>query len=316
MLLYQETIISVLNKLLNQTPKIRKGTDAVYHCPSCKHYKRKLEINLHTGKYNCWVCGFSGTSFKTLFKKLNAPSEYYTSIGLSQKSTFKKSITEFSISFEDEPEELKLVKLPKEFKPISEPTNELEYKHAVKYLKSRNITKNDIIRYNIGYCTEGELKNRIVIPSYDSNGTLNFYTARSFFETKGLKYVSCSASKNIIGFELFTTFEQPITLVEGPFDAINLKNNCIPLFVKTMSRQLKLKLLENDVPMVHILLDNDALKDSVKICDFLIKNSIPAKLVMLDGKDPSVIGFEKTWQLINSCDTMDFEKLFKLKINI
>ena len=83
-----------------------------------------------------------------------------------------------------------------------------------------------------------------------------------------------------------------------------------------MSRQLKLKLLENDVPIVHILLDNDALKDSVKICDFLIKNSIPTKLVMLDGKDPSVIGFEKTWQLINSCDTMDFEKLFKLRINI
>ena len=186
MLLYQEAIISVLNKLLHQVPKIRKGTDAVYHCPSCKHYKRKLEINLHTGKYNCWVCGFSGTSFKSLFKKLNAPAEYYTSIGLSQKSFSKKPNTEFSISFEDKPEELKLVKLPKEYKPISEPVNELEYKHALKYLKSRNITKNDIIRYNIGYCTEGDLKNRVVIPSYDSNGTLNFYTARSFFETKGL----------------------------------------------------------------------------------------------------------------------------------
>ncbi len=271
MLLYQETIISVLNKLLNQTPKIRKGTDAVYHCPSCKHYKRKLEINLHTGKYNCWVCGFSGTSFKTLFKKLNAPSEYYTCIGLSQKSFSKKPITDFVISFEDEPEEQKIVRLPKEFKPISEPVNELEYKHAVKYLKSRNITKNDIVRYNIGYCTEGDLKNRVVIPSYDCNGTLNFYTARSFFETKGLKYVSCSASKNIIGFELFINFEQPITLVEGPFDAIAVKNNCIPLFGKTMSKQLKLKLLENDVPMVHILLDNDAIKDSIKICEFLIK---------------------------------------------
>ena len=103
---------------------------------------------------------------------------------------------------------------------------------------------------------------------------MNFYAARSFFETKGLKYVSCSASKNIIGFELFINFEQPITLVEGPFDAIAVKNNCIPLFGKTLSKQLKLKLLEHDVPMVHILLDNDAIKDSIKICEFLIKNSI------------------------------------------
>ncbi len=81
-------------------------------------------------------------------------------------------------------------------------------------------------------------------------------------------------------------------------------------------QKLKLKLLEHDVPMVHILLDNDAIKDSIKICEFLIKNSIPAKLIILDGKDPSVIGFEKTWQLIDSCDTMDFEKLFKLKLRI
>ena len=316
-MLYQETIISTLNKLLNQTPKIRKGTDAVYYCPSCKHYKRKLEINLHTGKYNCWVCGFSGTSFKTLFKKLNAPSEYYTSIGLSQKQYTKKINTDFSISFENESlEEKKPVKLPKEFKSFTEPSNELEYKHAIKYLKSRNITKNDIIKYNIGYCTEGEFKNRIVIPSYDSNGILNFYTARSFFETKGLKYVSCSSSKNIIGFELFINFEQPITLVEGPFDAISVKNNCIPLFGKTLSKRLKLKLLEYDVPMVHILLDNDALKDSIKICEFLIKNSIPTKLIILDGKDPNIIGFEKTWQIIESSDTIDFEKLFKLKLKI
>ena len=69
-------------------------------------------------------------------------------------------------------------------------------------------------------------------------------------------------------------------------------------------------------PRVNVLLDNDALEDSIKICEFLTKHDIPVKLVQLDGKDPNVIGFEKTWQMIDATDTVDFERLFKLKITI
>lgn len=314
MLLYQENIISNLNKLLNQTPKIRKGTDAVYFCPICKHYKRKLEVNILTGKYHCWVCGFGGLNFKTLFKKLGAPASYYTF--LNENKNFKQN-KEFEISF-DEPEEQchQILQLPKEFKPMWEPSSELEYRHALVYLKNRGINKEDILRYCIGYATEGDLKNRIIIPSYDESGMLNFYTARSFYDTKGLKYVSCPFSKNIIGFELLVNFEEPITLVEGPFDAISLRTNTIPLFGKTLSNKLKMKLLEYDVPMVNVLLDNDAITDSIKICEFLIKNNIKTRLVVLNDKDPSVLGFEKTWDLIDSCDTIDFEKLFKLKVTV
>jgi hypothetical protein len=48
----------------------------------------------------------------------------------------------------------------------------------------------------------------------------------------------------------------------------------------------------------------------------LIKNNIKTKLIVLKDKDPSVMGFEKTWELIDSCDTIDFEKLFKLKVTV
>jgi DNA primase len=313
MSLYQENILSNLNKLLNQTPRIRKGTDAVYFCPKCKHYKRKLEVNIVTGKYHCWVCGFGGLNFKTLFKKLGAPTSYYEF--LSETKTFKQN-KEFQISFDEVVEQRPILQLPKEYKPMWEPSSELEYRHALVYLKNRGITKEDILRYCIGYATDGDLKNRIIVPSYDEQGFLNFYTARSFYDTKGLKYVSCPFSKNIIGFELLVNFEEPITLVEGPFDAISVKTNTIPLFGKTLSNKLKLKLLEYDVPMVNVMLDNDAIADSIKICEFLIKNGIKTKLITLKDKDPNVMGFEKTWELIDSCGTIDFEKLFKLKVLI
>lgn len=313
MSLYQENILSNLNKLLNQTPRIRKGTDAVYFCPKCKHYKRKLEVNIVTGKYHCWVCGFGGLNFKTLFKKLGAPTSYYEF--LNETKTFKQN-KEFQISFDEVEEQKPLLQLPKEYKPMWEPSSELGYRHALVYLKNRGITKEDILRYCIGYATEGDLKNRIIVPSYDEYGFLNFYTARSFYDTKGLKYVSCPFSKNIVGFELLVNFEEPITLVEGPFDAISVKTNTIPLFGKTLSNKLKLKLLEYDVPMVNVMLDNDAIADSIKICEFLVKNGIKTKLVTLKDKDPNVMGFEKTWELIDSCDTIDFERLFKLKVLI
>jgi hypothetical protein len=53
-------------------------------------------------------------------------------------------------------------------------------RHALAYLKKRNVTKQDILKYNIGYCDSGQYNNMIIIPSYDSTGRLNYFTARSF----------------------------------------------------------------------------------------------------------------------------------------
>ncbi len=57
------------------------------------------------------------------------------------------------------------VELPSEFKSLIEPNNSIEYKHAISYLKRRNITLDDIMKYNIGYCESGVYSNCIVIPS-------------------------------------------------------------------------------------------------------------------------------------------------------
>ena len=73
-------------------------------------------------------------------------------------------------------------------------------------------------------------------------------------------------------------------------------------------------MIGNKVKEVNIVLDNDALHDSIRICEFLIKNGIQSKLVKLDGKDPSELGFEKTWEMIESTPFVDFEALFKLKL--
>jgi hypothetical protein len=72
--------------------------------------------------------------------------------------------------------------------------------------------------------------------------------------------------------------------------------------------------MEYRPPYVNVLLDNDALGSSLKICEFLISNDIEARLILLDGKDPNEIGHIKTWQTISSSVIMDESLLYRYKL--
>lgn len=306
-MLLKESIIIELDKLLGQTGFIRKSCDVQYFCPKCKHYKRKLEINLSNGKYNCWVCGFRGSNFLSLLRNLNAEKRYYT---------FFESISKIKLSILEPIKTENTPVLPEEYKTFDEVnSSDFHYKNAMNYLLHRNISNLDILRYNIGYCPTGEYAGRIIIPSYDINGILNFFSGRSYYDSI-YKYRLCNTSKNIIGFESLINFNEPITLVEGQFDAIAVRRNCIPLFGKTMSKMLKYKILESNVPRVNVLLDNDADKEALCICQFLLKNNIPTYFVKLQGKDPSVLGFKETWNFIKSAKKLEFENFIKTKLEI
>jgi len=296
------SVIETLSKLFKDKPIIQKGgEEMLVFCPSCKHHKRKLNINTQTGYYQCWVCGFSGKSFRSLLKKLKASKEFYEKLC---NDKYKTKIIK---------DETKVLSLPEEFKPLYEQSKDIVYKHALSYCYKRNISVHEMVRYNIGYCSSGTFKNRVIIPSYNINGDLNFYCGRDIFESK-LKYRLCDGSKDMIGFELFTDFNHELTLVEGVFDAMSVKYNVIPLFGKTLSKKLKLKLINQKPPRVNVLLDNDALESSLKICDFLVQNNIDTYLVLLNGKDPNELGHNITWKSIRDGVRIDNSVLYKYKL--
>jgi hypothetical protein len=50
----QLTKLQVLNKYLGQhSPK--SSTNIAFHCPFCRHPKKKLEIDVQSGLWNCWI---------------------------------------------------------------------------------------------------------------------------------------------------------------------------------------------------------------------------------------------------------------------
>ena len=187
-------------------------------------------------------------------------------------------------------------------------------KHSLNYLKKRGIGFGDIIRYNIGYCGDGVYGNRIIIPSYNENGELNYFVGRDIYKG-GMKYKNPPVSKDVIGFDLFVNWDEPIVLCEGVFDAIAIRRNAIPLFGKTIPKSLKMKIYEKKVKEIYILLDNDAIKDSIKITDDLMRNGINVYFVKLSEQDPSDMGFKKVINLIKNTKQTSFSDLMRMRLN-
>jgi DNA primase len=208
--------------------------------------------------------------------------------------------------------------LPKEFISMTENDKSLEYRRATVYLKNRGINESDVRKYNIGYCKEGRYRNRVIVPSYDKNGQVNYFIARSFEKEPYQKYDAPSVNKTeIIGLEYHINWTVPVILCEGIFDAIAIKRNVVPLFGKSITKALMLKLVESQVKTVYLALDKDALKEALTYSEQLINLGKEVYLIELDGKDPSDLGFTSMTELLQKAKPLTFGELMlrRMKMN-
>ena len=299
-------LVNLLNRVLNNNGvKLKKQDEYMYWSPFITHHKRKLQINTQTGKWHCWVSNVGGRNFFQLFKKVSATKEQFDElVELVGENKFYKV---------KEEDKKNIVKLPDDFKPLWNGNDGIVKRHALTYLYKRGITDEDIIKYNIGYCDSGLYSNRIIVPSYDSNGRLNFFVGRDFYSSK-MKYKNSPTSKDIIGFDIFINWDEPIILCEGVFDAMAFKRNAIPLFGKTVPKSLQKKIIEFGVKTLYLALDNDAMSDTIKITDMFLSEGIDVKIMVLKDKDPSELGFEKVLKSIQTTSTTKFSDLMKYKL--
>ena len=304
-----ELLVNLVNTVLGTGKRTARGNQS-YHCPFCNHHKPKLEVNFTENKkgynpWHCWVCGKKGKTIKGLFKSLKVSSEKF--IELSKLVKTGSEVEEVIVQTH--------VELPKEFKPIIGDLD-LTSKKAYNYLRKRNITKDDILKYNLGYCDFGRYANMIIIPSYDKDGTLNYFTARSFEKDPFIKYRNPDCSRDIIPFELFISWSKPIVLCEGVFDAMAIKINAIPLLGKVPSTNLLKKIVQSTVEKIYIALDTDAMKQALKHCEYLLNQGKEVYLVELEGKDPSDLGFSYFTKLIQNTFPLDEYSLMEKKLSL
>jgi DNA primase len=214
-----------------------------------------------------------------------------------------------------------ILTLPKEFISLFNITSldkvtALEAKRALRFLKKRGITQEDIIKYNIGFCNNGPYKDRVIIPSYDETTSLNYFIARAFIDGP-TKYKNPPVdAKSAIGWELYINWDAPIILVEGIFDALTVKRNVIPLFGKLIHEKLMKKLVRSSVNRIYIALDPDAIKNALKHAEMLMSYGKEVFLVELDGKDANEIGFERFLNTIEQSQPLNFQSLLAKKLQL
>jgi len=302
-------VVSTLSRVLGSHLNL-KGNELAFYCPFCNHHKQKLQVNTETQKWHCWTCNSGGKKLTSLLRKLDVDRQTI--------SIIREIYGDSNYNPQNEDADTKIyISLPKEFISLSEVPNGFnpEYKHAIHYLTQRGITEKDIIKYNIGYCKDGLYARRVIIPSYTSDGQLNYFVSRSYYQDEKMKYKNPPISKNIICLESQVNWKEPIILCEGVFDAIAIKRNAIPLLGKFPSKQLVEKIFMSGVSDIVISLDNDAINEALKAAEYFRKNGINVKMMYLRDKDAADMGYEKFYEELEKSKEFSQEELLLNKIS-
>ena len=171
-------LLTLIESILNKG-KIQNKGNVAFHCPFCFHHKKKLEVNLISQHWHCWICNAKGRKLITLFKKLNV--ERY------KINKLFELINETDYQVNKKISDNRTLIYPVDAKPLWKINNTPDYRNAIYYLKNRNIGIYDILKYQISYCESGEYSGKIIIPSFDSTGELNYFVARAFYQDDVIK---------------------------------------------------------------------------------------------------------------------------------
>ena len=230
-----------------------------FNCPVCDDEKNKhnLEVNYIDNVYKCWSCGDSeGTHgpLGRIFDKYGNKTQKKLYQVFKPETVVKKEKNKKTLRL---PTSYTLFKNSNKVYPVR--------KQAINYLYNRGITDHIIEKYQIGFCDKGDYFGRIVVPSYDSKGKLNYYIARSWNPSSRAKYKNPATEKDkIIFWENIIDWNKDIFLVEGVFDGFFLENS-IPMLGKHMSKLLFETIYTKAKGYVIICLDADAWDNSVKL---------------------------------------------------
>jgi DNA primase len=301
-----QLVINILDKALKSKGQpLKKTNEYMWWSPFISHHKPKLQVNIQTGKWHCWVSNQGGHNLFQLLKQVGAPRELFKELSDSIGGTYYTS--------EKKDKKDIVLNLPKEAKPLWNGGDSVQKQHALNFLYKRGLDMSDILRYNLHYCLNGVYQNRIIIPSYDSDGILNYFVGRDFYKST-MKYKNPPIQKDIIGFDLYVNWSEPIILCEGVFDAMAIKNNTIPLFGKTILPKLEKKIVEKKVKNIVIVLDDDAFNDSLKMIEKFNNMGIKVDFVKLKGQDPSDLGYKNMITHLNTSTEVNFKELMRMKI--
>ena len=207
--------------------------------------------------------------------------------------------------------EEQILELPEEFISLCNKHLPRTSQMPLRYLFERGLTRKDILKWKIGYCGSGKYAGRIIVPSFNNDGNINYFIARSYTGHQR-KYLNPRAEKDIIFNELSIDWDSPLILVEGVFDAIVAGENAVPILGSTLRETTKLfqAIAINDTP-VYLALDEDAKKKTGQIVKNMLKYDIELFQVDTSGcQDVGSMSSDNFIQRKQNAEVVDYDNFF------
>ena len=261
----------------------KSGDEYLFYCKKCHHDKRKMSVNFEKNVFKCWICDYRGNNLARLVKRFGSFLQRQEWEKYSNTIDMSSSLEDLLFAKEeDEEEEEVVLKLPKEFVSLANKSAPLSSLEVKKYLSSRSVSKKDILKWKIGYCPKGEYSGRVIIPSFNDNGKVNYFVARSYGKSWP-PYKNPNVSKDIVFNQLYVDFKNDLVLVEGAFDAINAEN-AVPILGSSLREDSKLfqEIVKWDTT-IYVALDPDAEKKAMKLIKNLLLYGIEVYKIDVSG---------------------------------
>jgi len=273
--------IAFIQRVLGQTSISRDGRNVAVACPACRDVdKKKLAVRLDDWQFHCWVCGFKGRTLVPLLRKYSLPEvlSFYRERFLGQILTHSRETD--TVPEED-------LKLPEGFILLAEATSskDPDTKAALSYLTKRGVGIDLMWRFKLGLCSRGRYRRRVVMPSFDEHGDLNYFVARTIDDINP-KYLNCSANKTRMIFnDISIDWDNTVTVCEGPFDLMKCDRNTTCLLGSSLSEDSLLfkKIVANETPVI-LALDSDMQKKTQQFASTLTSYGCEVKILDLGGR--------------------------------
>lgn len=286
----QEVKLSALRSALDQEGKT-KGDEIIFFCP--KHGSRagraegQMSVNLKTDTFNCWSCGFKGRSNLMPLLKLkgmtNVCKQYVAELEDKRRDCTRGIVVEV-------PKEYDAPVLPPEFKSLLTYSRSPVYRAALAYLAKRGLTTDDLLRWKLGYCEDGEMAGRIIVPSFDERGELNFVVGRTFYDDPyRYKPYPRRQCKDIVWNDYMVDWTEPLVVTEGPFDAFIAEENTTILQGTILPEALVRKIVLSGID-VYFAMDADAFKRQLEYIELFLSYGITCRYVDIRGKGKKDLG--------------------------
>ena len=201
--------------------------EPTFECPFCKirlsswqieaNGTGHIHINIEKNAAICHCCGYKSRNIRNIIYQVSGKMPRRI---LNLKGGALAAVKKILTRIDDAEEQPTVVRLPKEYVPLTFPATGIIGEKCAEYLKKRGVSKRTAEDCQVGYAVNGRFAGMLIFPVYVGR-SLRFYTSRAVmpFAPKTLH------AKTLRGGTIFNynnaADARRVFVCEGPFDALS-----------------------------------------------------------------------------------------------